>query len=96
MDGLTKAEVARRQLGTALAMFMNDQDPVTVHVLACGAGEIADHLSGAAGHEPFSTHILKTFPDMDKGELRRLRTKHWNAFKHATTKAEVVRRTKSC
>jgi hypothetical protein len=34
---LDKLEVVRRQLGTALALFLNDHDPVSVHVLASGA-----------------------------------------------------------
>lgn len=33
-----KAAVARRQLGTALALFLDDSDPISVHCLACGGG----------------------------------------------------------
>ncbi|MCA3351453.1 MAG: hypothetical protein INF97_12725 [Roseomonas sp.] len=82
---LTKLEVARRQLGTALALFLEDKDPVAVHVLTCGGGEIADRLAEVAGAEPFETHVLATFPEMNKGKLAVLRKKHWNALKHATT-----------
>ncbi len=29
---MDKTEIARRQLGTALSVYMDDQDPVSVHV----------------------------------------------------------------
>ena len=83
---LDKAKVARRQLGTALALFIDDLDPVSVHTLACAGGEIAEHLTNKAGAKPFSSHAMATFPDMDIKELRRLQRQFWNAFKHATTR----------
>jgi hypothetical protein len=41
---LDKIHVARRQLGVALALFLEDLDPIVVHVLACTAGEVAEYL----------------------------------------------------
>ena len=35
------AELARRQLGTALYLFLNDLDSISVHSLACGGGELS-------------------------------------------------------
>ena len=81
---LDKAKVARRQLGTALALFIDDLDPVSVHTLACAGGEIAEHLTNKAGAKPFSSHALATFRDLNITELRRLQRQFWNAFKHAT------------
>lgn len=52
---LDKNEVARRQLGTALALFIEDFDPVSVHTLACAGGEVAEHLARKAGAEPFGS-----------------------------------------
>jgi hypothetical protein len=86
-----KTEIARRQLGTALALFLEDSDPVSVHTLACAGCEIAEHLTRKAGEEPFSTHALLTFPDLDRGELRRLQNQYWNAFKHAQTRGGIER-----
>ena|SRR5215831_12237491 len=80
---LDKTEIARRQLGTALALFLQDCDPVSVHALACAGCEIAEHLTRKAGEEPFSTHALLTFPDLDIGKIRRLKNQYWNAFKTA-------------
>jgi len=79
-----KVEAARRQLGTALALYLEDRDPVSVHCLAGGACELIDFYAQKVGGEPFSSHALATFPDLDIGQLRRLQRQYWNAFKHAT------------
>jgi hypothetical protein len=83
---MDKAEIARRQLGAALDMFLRDQDPVSVHSLAMAGGEIAEQLASNAGAEPFVSHVLRTFPDIDLKEIRSLQRKFSNAFKHATTR----------
>jgi len=88
---LDKTEIARRQLGTALALFLQDWDPVSVHALACAGCEIAEHLTRKAGEEPFSTHALLTFPDLDIGKIRRLKNQYWNAFKHAQMRDGIER-----
>jgi hypothetical protein len=88
---LDKTEIARRQLGTALALFLEDSDPVSVHTLACAGCEIAEHLTRKAGEEPFSTHALLTFPDLDRGEIRRVQNQYWNAFKHAQMHGGIER-----
>lgn len=86
-----KAAVARRQLGTALALFLDDSDPISVHCLACGGAEIADFLAKNAGGTPFSQHALDTFPEMKASELVKLRNQYWNAMKHALTQNGKVR-----
>ena len=83
-DGV-KVEVARRQLGTALALYLDDQDPVSVHCLACGGGEIADFLAQEVGGVAFAQHALNVHVGMEPRELKALRNKYWNAMKHATT-----------
>src|ERR1700675_97063 len=82
---MDKIEVARRQLGTALDMFVRGQDPVSIHCLAMGGGEIAEWLAEKSGAQPFKTHILDTFPDLRMQDIRAVQRKNWNAFKHATT-----------
>jgi hypothetical protein len=83
---LDKAEIARRQLGASLSLFLEDADPVSVHTLACAGSEVAEHLTRKARAEPFSMHALATFPDLKANDLRRIRNQYWNAFKHATTR----------
>ena len=86
-----KAAVARRQLGTALSLFLADEDPISVHCLACGGGEISDFLAKNVGVTPFSQHALDVHPDMKIGELKSLRNQYWNAMKHALTHNGSVR-----
>jgi hypothetical protein len=88
---LDKTEIARRQLGTALAMFLEDSDPVSVHTLACAGREIAEYLTCKSGEEPFSTHAVLTFPDLNIGKIRQLQNQYWNAFKHAQTRDGLER-----
>lgn len=78
-----KAEAARRQLGTALHLWLADADPTSVHVLACGGGEIADALAERASGQPMSVFMLDVHQDMTKDQLWRARNKLWNAMKHA-------------
>lgn len=83
---MDKTEVVRRQLGTALHLFIQDADPVSVHTLASAACEIAEHLPFKSGRAPFTNHALATFPDLDIAKLHSIQRKHFNAFKHMTTR----------
>lgn len=80
---MDKAQAARRQLGTALSLYLEDRDPVSVHTLACAGAELAESLSVAAGTTPF-----RFFRTNEKGreitdqEFTRLRNLFANAFKH--------------
>jgi hypothetical protein len=78
-----KIDSARRQLGTALALYLRDLDPVSVHCLAGGGCELIEYYAKKAGGDPFTSHILKTQPDIDIQQVRLLQRKFWNAFKHA-------------
>jgi hypothetical protein len=88
---LDRIQIARRQLGTALSLFLDDADPVSVHTLACAGREISEHLTRKAGEEPFIAHMMTTFPDLDTKEIRRLSNQYCNAFKHATSHKGVER-----
>jgi len=88
---LTKILVARAQLVTALGMFARDKDPISIHSLACGGGEIIEQLAEAHGEEPLALHILKTQPHMDRPAVRKLRNQYWNAFKHLSDRKGFAR-----
>lgn len=77
-----KLTVARAQLGTALSLFIQNRDPISVHALACGGAEVMEGLAEKAGLETLSSHILATFPDLDFTKVKRLRNQYWNAIKH--------------
>jgi hypothetical protein len=79
-----KIASARRQLGAALALYLHDADPVSVHCLAGGGCELIEYYAKKAGAQPFTSHALKTFPQMQIQEVRKLQRQYWNAFKHAT------------
>lgn len=83
---LSKAEIVRRHLGTALALFLQDVDPVSVQTLAAAGSEIAEHLSKESGRPPFSTHVLSAHPEMSIGKYRSIQRAYSNALKHATTR----------
>ena len=80
-----KVHVARRQLGAALALFLEDLDPIVVQVLACTAGEIAEYLAVRANGQPFSARALATFRNNSWRDIRRARNQFWSSFRYATT-----------
>lgn len=80
---MDKLEVARRQLGTALHLFLHELDPVSVHVLLCGGAEVAEGLASAAEKPIMRKFALASRPEMTDREYSSLRTSTWNAFKHA-------------
>ena len=77
-----KIEVARRQLGAALSLYLADNDPVSVHCLANGGCEMVEFYAQKAGAKPFTSHILQTIPNIDVKEIRKLQRQFWSAFKH--------------
>lgn len=82
MAVLTKLDVARHQLGTALDLFIRDLDPIAVQCLACGGGELIETIAVINNLRPFSTHMLESMPDLDISRIRALQRQYWNAFKH--------------
>lgn len=79
-----KIECARRQLGTALALYLQDQDPVSVHCLAGGGCELIEHYAKKAGARPMSYYILDALPGLKIEAFSKVFRAHWTAFKHAT------------
>jgi hypothetical protein len=79
-----KIEAARRQLGTALHLYLRDLDPVSVHCLANGGCALIEYYAEKAGAQTFTSHIMKTYPDLDIASIKKLQRQYWTAFKHAT------------
>jgi hypothetical protein len=77
-----KLKIARAQLGTALSLFIKDKDALSVHALACGGSEVIEGLANQQEVATLTTHILKTFPDVDIKKIYSLRNQYWNAIKH--------------
>jgi hypothetical protein len=81
-----KIECARRQLGTALDLYLRDRDPISVHCLANGGCELIEFYAKKAGAKPFISQILETQPKPDIKALKTVQRQYWNAFKHALEK----------
>lgn len=77
-----KIDIARAQLGTATALFIRDRDPISVHVLACGACELLEGVGQVSKLEVLSALITQLQPEMQLGKVVRLRNQYWNAMKH--------------
>lgn len=77
-----KLAAARRQLGTATQMFLDDLDPISVHCLACGGAEVCEGLAEQRGL-PAALALLAHYGQADIRDLRKGRNEYWNAFKHA-------------
>ena len=82
---LDKTHVARRLLGAALALFLEDLDPIVVHVLARNAGEVAEYLAVKASGQPFTARARATFRNNSWRDIRRARNQFWSSFRYATT-----------
>jgi hypothetical protein len=46
--------------------------------------ELIEFYAKKVSGEPFTSHILKTYPGLDIKKLRKIQRQFWTAFKHAT------------
>ncbi|MCH8151608.1 MAG: hypothetical protein IH830_04450 [Planctomycetes bacterium] len=77
-----KLEAAHRQLTTAIELWFNNGDIVSIHTLACAAHQIIHDVNSKKGGRDliFDSIIIK---DEYRNEACRLLRKHMNFFKHA-------------
>lgn len=87
---LTKIDVARRQLATAIQLFFDGADPVSVFSLAANAWEVIDTLCARAGTPSMSAQT-RSHLAADK-DLKRdyINSPFRNFFKHADRDPEDV------
>lgn len=87
---LTKSDVACRQLVTAIRLFFNDGDPVSVYTLASNAWEVIDQLCKGRGIDTVSDQT-RSHIDPSK-DLKRdyINNPYRNFFKHADSDPDVV------
>ena len=87
---LTKLEAARRQLRTAIVMFLEDRDPVSIYALASAAQDVLRGLLKAKGKEAISVKDS----DFVKPEWltlwRRSLNQYQNFLKHADEDPDEV------
>ncbi len=81
---VSKLDAAARQLRTAIALFINDSDPVSIHSLVCASHEILETLAKEHGIVSQKETVLKKVkPEHQKEVLNRLNAPR-NFFKHAS------------
>jgi hypothetical protein len=85
---VTKLEIARRQLATAIDLFFADRDFVSVYSLAANSWEIIDVLCRKAGIESFSIQVRENVPIGKDLKINYVNNPYRNFFKHADTDSE--------
>jgi len=79
---MDKIEIARRQQGTALSLYLDDLDPVSIHSLAGNAREILDKLADYEGVSTFRDFALEASPGETPKNYYAAMNAYRNAFKH--------------
>jgi hypothetical protein len=87
---ITKLDAARRQLRTAITLWFNDGDPVSIHTLAFAAHEIIHFVSKKKGRGRDLLFDSLVIRDERRKEFNILMKSHATFFKHARSDAEAV------
>jgi len=79
---ISKLDVAKRQLEAAIRLYFNDDDPVSIHTLACAAHGILSDLNKKYNGNPM---MLSDYVILDKykTEWNKKIREPQNFFKHA-------------
>lgn len=87
---LTKKDVAQRQLVTAIRLFFDSGDPVSVYSLSANAWEIIDELCTKSGTNSLSNQTRENIPK--KQDLKRdfINSPYRNFFKHADRDTDAI------
>lgn len=86
---IAKLEAAKRQLETAIILYFNDRDPISIHTLSCAAHEIIAHLNKKKGGTPLileGNMVKKEY----KKDFRDMVREAKNFFKHANQDSDRV------
>ncbi|MDO8734758.1 MAG: hypothetical protein Q7K21_06335 [Elusimicrobiota bacterium] len=76
-----KLESAKRQLETAIILYFNDKDPISIHTLVCAAHEVIADITKKAGGNSLilEGNMIK---QEYKNDFRKMVRKAKNFFKH--------------
>jgi len=78
---LSPLVVARSQLLTAIDLFFNDRDPVSVHALAGNAREILESVCKLAAVEPITELLLRGHSNKPKKDIYAALNPYRNCFR---------------
>lgn len=80
---LTKAEVASRQLDTAIKLFFDAGDAVSVHTLAAASATVFADILEKAGGTSWRENIVEEHRDLTKSQVFHILRNAQKFFKHA-------------
>jgi len=83
---ITKLSAAQSQLSTAIWLYFEDRDPVSIHTLATAAGEIIDHLCKSRGVQSTRHQLREAIKPEKRKEVFDKLDAARNFFKHASWK----------
>jgi hypothetical protein len=82
---ITKLDAAKAQVATAIWLYFEDRDPISVRTLVVAAGEIIDRICDSKGTLSMRSGLLaRIAPDRRKDVIDAL-NKAANFFKHASS-----------
>jgi hypothetical protein len=81
---ITKLDAAKRQLATAIQLYFENCDPVSVHTLVMAAGEIIDRLCESKGSLTIREQFFAMIKPERRKEFGRRLNEARNFFKHAS------------
>jgi hypothetical protein len=84
--GIKKLEAAQQQIGTAIWLYFEDRDPISVHTLAAAAGEIIAQLCRSRGVPSFRSMVRAAIKPEHQREAMDKFNEARNFFKHASWK----------
>jgi hypothetical protein len=88
---LTKIEAAVRQLDTAIQLFFEKRDPVSIRTLIAAAGRIlSDLVEYKKPGESWRSNTVKSIPTLTAGEVYDILNSTPNFLKHADRDPESV------
>ncbi len=86
--GLTRKEVARRELVHAIREFFNDDDRVVVHLLGSASLAVAVPVLRAKGIKPLHDHFEELVREEYRDSWREMANEPYNFFKHGGANPE--------
>ena len=86
VERINKLDAACRQLNTAISLWFNDGDTVSIHSLACSAHQIVHDINQQRGNRDLIYDSLK-IKDEYRREANRFLKHPYNFFKHADNDA---------
>lgn len=82
---ISKIEAAKVQLASAIWLYFEDRDAVSVHTLATAAGEIIDRICASRGLVSMRSGLLDKIIPARRKEVGDAMNKARNFFKHASS-----------